>query len=111
MAQAAAAREQAVAEAAGEGAGVEAVAALRAALPKPIDLGKLVPLVDVSGSMTGTPMEAAIGLGLVVSELTHPAFRDRALTFDSTPTWVDLSGCPKIADKVAKMQSAPWGCS
>ena len=38
---------------------------LRAALPKPIDLGKLVPLVDVSGSMFGTPMEVAIALGIL----------------------------------------------
>ncbi|EOD33675.1 hypothetical protein EMIHUDRAFT_363823, partial [Emiliania huxleyi CCMP1516] len=72
MAAAAAAREAAVAEAAGEGAPLEAVAALRAALPKPVDLGKLVPLIDVSGSMVGTPMEAAIGLGLVVAELPTP---------------------------------------
>ena len=69
MAAAANAREAAVAEAAGEGAPLEAVAAVRAALPKPVDLGKLVPLIDVSGSMVGTPMEAAIGLGLVVAEL------------------------------------------
>ena len=69
MAAAAEAREAAVSEAAGEGAPLEAVAALRAALPKPVDLGKLVPLIDVSGSMVGTPMEAAIGLGLVVAEL------------------------------------------
>ena len=34
------------------------------------DLGKLVPLVDVSGSMGGTPMEAAIALGILVSELS-----------------------------------------
>ena len=37
---------------------------LRAGLPRHVDLGKLVPLVDVSGSMGGTaPMEAAIALG------------------------------------------------
>ena len=112
MAAAAAAREAAVLEAAGgEGAGLEAVAALRAALPKPIDLGRLVPLVDVSGSMAGTPMEAAIGLGLVVAELTHPAFRDRAITFESRPKWVDLSGCDKIAAKVQALQGAEWGGS
>ena len=30
-------------------------------------------------------MEAAIGLGLVVAELSHPAFRNRAITFESSP--------------------------
>ena len=111
MAEAAATREAAVKEAAGEGAGLADLAALRAALPKSIDLGKLVPLVDVSGSMSGQPMEAAIGLGLLVSELSAPAFRDRCLTFESRPQWVDLSRCEKIADKVKQLQRAPWGGS
>lgn len=111
MATAAAAREVAVREAAGEGAGLADLAALRTALPKSIDLGKLVALVDVSGSMSGQPMEVAIGLGLLVSELSAPAFRDRVLTFESQPNWVDLSGCAQIADKVKQLQRAPWGGS
>lgn len=39
------------------GAGLADLAALRAALPKVIDLGKLVALTDVSGSMSGQPLE------------------------------------------------------
>jgi len=111
MAEAAEAREKAVAEAAGEGASLESVAALRAALPKPVDLGKLVPLVDVSGSMSGKPMEAAIGLGILVSELTHPAFRNRCLTFESRPQWVELQAADKIGAKVRTVQAAEWGGS
>ena len=111
MTTAAAAREEAVREAAGEGAGLADLAALKAALPKAIDLGKLVALVDVSGSMSGQPMEAAIGLGMLVSELSAPAFRDRVLTFESRPQWVNLSGCAKVADKVRQLQRVPWGGS
>jgi len=111
MAEAAAAREAAVSEAAGAGAALEDVAALRAALPKAIDLGKLVALVDVSSSMHGQPMEAAIGLGLVVAECTHPAFKNRVLTFESHPQWVDLEDCSNIAAKVQKLQRAGWGGS
>ena len=111
VADAAAAREIAIVEAVGEGASLELVAALRAALPKAVDLGKLVPLVDVSGSMGGQPMEAAIGLGIVVSELTHPAFRHRSLTFESRPSWVDLSDASTIVEKVVKLQQAGWGGS
>ena len=59
--------------------------------------------------MTGRPMEAAIGLGLLVSELTHEAFRDRCLTFESTPQWVDLRGCTSLAEKVGLR--AEWGGS
>ena len=76
-----------------------------------VDLGKVVPMVDVSGSMSGTPMEVAISLGILISELNHPAFRDRFITFDSVPQWVDLSDCSNIAEKVKKTQMAPWGCS
>eukprot|EP00316_Scyphosphaera_apsteinii_P020154 CAMPEP_0119306702 /NCGR_PEP_ID=MMETSP1333-20130426/7384_1 /TAXON_ID=418940 /ORGANISM="Scyphosphaera apsteinii, Strain RCC1455" /LENGTH=639 /DNA_ID=CAMNT_0007310069 /DNA_START=78 /DNA_END=1997 /DNA_ORIENTATION=+ len=111
MARAAEAREAAVRESAGESSGLEAMSAIKAALPKAIDLGKLVPLVDVSGSMHGTPMEVAIGMGIMVAELTHVAFRDRALTFESTPKWVDMSNCAKIAEKVRMMQGANWGGS
>ena len=118
LAVAAAAREAAAREAAADAAAASggdgtlaAMGALRAGLPRHVDLGKLVPLVDVSGSMHGTPMEAAIALGILVSELSHPAFRHRALTFESRPNWVDLSGCAKIADKVRCLQRAPWGGS
>jgi Mg-chelatase subunit ChlD len=76
-----------------------------------INLGKLVPLVDVSGSMSGTPMEVSIALGILVSELSDPAFRDRFITFHETPTWVSLEGLTCLKDKVVKTQAAPWGGS
>jgi len=74
-----------------------------------IDLGKMVSLVDVSGSMSGTPMEVAIALGLLVSEISSPAYAHRCLTFSSEPTWVELSEDMSLDEKVKKMQSAPWG--
>ena len=92
-------------------AGLGSLAALERALPKHVDLGKLVALVDVSGSMSGTPMEAAIALGILVSELAAPTFRDRVLTFESVPNWVDLSSHTSIRDKVHACQKAPWGGS
>jgi len=79
--------------------------------PPAINVGKLVPLSDVSGSMGGTPMVVSIALGILVSEVNHPAFRDRVLTFESTPTWCDLSGLTSIAQKVEKLRHAPWGGS
>lgn len=76
-----------------------------------INLGKLVPLVDVSGSMRGTPMEVSIALGILVSELSDPAFKDRFITFHETPTWVSLEGLTSLRDKVVQTQAAPWGGS
>ena len=114
MAAAAAERAAAVAAASAPMDALSSMAdSLKATLPtgKHVDLGKLVPLVDVSGSMGGTPMEVAIALGILVSELTHPTFRDRVLTFESSPSWVDLSSCDSIGDKVRTVQDAPWGGS
>jgi hypothetical protein len=78
---------------------------------KAVNVGKLVPLSDVSGSMNGTPMIVSIALGILVSEVNHPAFRDRVLTFESQPQWVDLSTLSTIAQKVEKLRHAPWGGS
>jgi hypothetical protein len=76
-----------------------------------VNVGKLVPLSDVSGSMGGTPMVVSIALGILISEVNHPAFRDRVLTFDTNPTWCDLSGLTTIAQKVEVLRHAPWGGS
>jgi len=91
---------------------LEAIAKLNN-LPDPnsINLGKLVPLVDVSGSMDGTPMEVAIALGILVSEMSNLAFRDHFITFETTPKWVSLKGISSIYDKVQKTKNAPWGGS
>lgn len=76
-----------------------------------INLGKLVPLVDVSGSMGGTPMEVAIALGILVSELSDHAFKNRFITFHESPSWVSLEGIGSLKDKVMKTMAAPWGGS
>jgi hypothetical protein len=90
---------------------------LRESLTKRVDggggLGMMVPVVDVSGSMAGQPMEVAISLGLLVAELTHPAFRDRMLTFEETPRWHDLppAATSSLFERVASAEGAPWGGS
>lgn len=80
-----------------------------AAAAPSVDFGKLVVMADVSGSMYGTPMEVAIAMGILVSEVCHPAFRDLVLTFHESPAFHDLSGCTSFTSKVESLQSAPWG--
>ena len=70
---------------------------------------RLIPLSDVSGSMTGTPMAVSIALGILLSEITHPAFRNMVLTFTADPTWHLLDPSDTIVEKVRSLQSAPWG--
>ena len=63
--------EKQSAEAAAGSTGSAASAATAVVRPSGgVNLGQLVPLVDVSGSMSGTPMEVAIALGILVSALT-----------------------------------------
>jgi hypothetical protein len=74
-----------------------------------IDPTRMVPICDVSGSMTGVPMEVSIALGIGISEITHPAFRNMVMTFGSRPNWFRLSADDTIVNKVQKLQSASWG--
>jgi hypothetical protein len=72
---------------------------------------RMVPIVDVSGSMDGTPIEVAIALGIGISEITHEGFRDRVLTFSKIPEWHYLDPKATIVEKVRSMESATWGMS
>lgn len=84
---------------------------IREEIQKKGGLRGIVPLCDFSGSMNGIPMEVSIALGILISELAEEAFRDRVITFDSTPAWVDFAGMTSLAEKVATASCAPWGTS
>lgn len=75
------------------------------------DPSKMVPLSDVSGSMYGKPMEVAIALGIGISEICHPAFRNMVLTFEARPKWHLLKEGDSIVNKVRSLARAPWGGS
>ena len=61
--------------------------------------------------MSGTPMHVAIALGVLVSEVCHPVFRDKVLTFSGNPTWHQLQPDATFVEKVQSLQSAHWGGS
>jgi Mg-chelatase subunit ChlD len=70
-------------------------------------LGKMVAMVDVSGSMTGDPMNAAIALGIRVAEKSM--LGKRVMTFSASPTWVNLQDKDTFIDMVETIQRADWG--
>jgi hypothetical protein len=72
-------------------------------------LARYVCMADVSGSMTGTPMHVSIALGILLSELTAPPFRDRVLTFSAEPQWHVFAPEMTFVQKVLSLQSADWG--
>lgn len=53
---------------------------------------RIMPMCDVSGSMSGIPMDVSIALGIYISERNEGAFKDYFMTFTSTPTLQKLSG-------------------
>ena len=70
-------------------------------------LGKMIAMVDVSGSMSGDPMNAAIALGIRVAEKSM--LGKRVMTFSATPSWVNLSGETNFIDMVQLVSRADWG--
>jgi hypothetical protein len=80
-------------------------------------LGKTVVMSDFSGSMTGgghgnvQPIHVSKGLGLLCAECTSPAFRNRILTFDSTPTWHNVSRYTTLKDRIRSFNGVSQGLS
>jgi len=70
-------------------------------------LAKLIPMVDVSGSMEGDPMHVAIALGLRIAEKS--VLGKRVMTFSSKPTWVNLEAYETFVDQVEIVKQAEWG--
>jgi len=65
---------------------------------------------DVSGSMSGVPMEVSVALGLVVSELTEMPFKNRVITFSAQPTWHTIQGTT-LHERVGSLSRAHWEMS
>jgi hypothetical protein len=67
----------------------------------------MVALVDVSGSMDGDPLHAALSLGIRVAE--NSKLGKRVLTFTSIPEWVNLTSLTTYVEMVEKLKNASWG--
>jgi len=70
-------------------------------------LRNMIAMVDVSGSMDGEPLNAAIALGIRVAEKS--SLGKRVLTFSSKPTWANLDGCDTFVDMVEVLKRIQWG--
>ena len=70
-------------------------------------LGKMIAMVDVSGSMEGDPMHVAIALGIRIAEKSM--LGKRVMTFSSKPTWVNLESYTDFISQVRAVKDAEWG--
>ena len=96
---------------------LDVIEAQWAALPNYIGDASVLPLVDVSGSMTckagttgsTTCLEIAVSLGLYFADKGRGAFKDCMLTFSDSPQLVKLKG--NINEKIDQMVATDWAMS
>lgn len=67
-----------------------------------------IAVVDVSGSMSGTPMEAAVSMGAYIADKAHGPFANHFITFSAHPELVRFEGID-IVDKLNRCTRADWG--
>jgi len=87
------------------------------ALPNYVGDANILPLVDVSGSMSSpagkntkvTCMDVAVSLGLYLAEKNTGKFKDTFLTFSDRPELLTLKG--NVVQKMAQMVKSDWGMS
>uniref|UniRef100_A0A6C0EQ78 VWFA domain-containing protein n=1 Tax=viral metagenome TaxID=1070528 RepID=A0A6C0EQ78_9ZZZZ len=72
-------------------------------------LGNFIAMVDVSGSMNGDPMYAAIALGIRIAEKS--VLGKRVMTFSARPEWVNLTHCNDFVSQVQTVSKANWGAN
>lgn len=70
----------------------------------------ILTVCDVSGSMSGIPMEISIALGLYFSERLEGIFKDCVVTFSERPELLKLSG-GTLSQRMSELSRIDWGMS
>lgn len=66
-----------------------------------------IAVVDVSGSMCGVPLEAAVSMGAYIAEKAHGPFANHFITFSAAPELVEFKGAD-ITDKFHRCIGSAW---
>lgn len=61
---------------------------------------KTLVVADTSGSMIGEPLNVAVSLALYFASRNQGVWKDKLITFSSTPSFVDLEGAKTLKEKV-----------
>lgn len=67
---------------------------------------RIIPVCDVSGSMSGLPMDVSVSLGIYISERNQGIFKDAFLTFHDNPEMQYLKG--SLAQRMHQLARANW---
>jgi hypothetical protein len=68
---------------------------------------RILPVCDVSGSMTGLPMSVSVSLGVYISERNKGIFENAFVTFSSKPTMQYLQG-HSVVSRFEQLERAHW---
>lgn len=69
-----------------------------------------IAICDVSGSMYGTPLYAAVSMAAYIAERGKGPFKNHFLTFSGVPDFVSFDGVD-LYDKFKRAQQVDWGMS
>ncbi len=78
---------------------------------------RILPILDVSGSMLGhaipgvTALAICVSLGLYLSERNLGSFQNTFVTFSTHPDIISLQGIVSLKEKIHKIEQAGWGYS
>lgn len=64
-------------------------------------------VVDTSGSMSGTPIEVALSLGMYCADKCNGPFKNHFITFSNRPNLIEFKGAD-IVEKVRNSMRADW---
>uniref|UniRef100_A0A6C0ARC3 VWFA domain-containing protein n=1 Tax=viral metagenome TaxID=1070528 RepID=A0A6C0ARC3_9ZZZZ len=70
-------------------------------------LENFIAMVDISGSMTGDPMDVAIALGIRIAEKSK--LGKRVMTFSMNPKWINLEPYPDFVSQVMAIEGGEVG--
>ena len=71
---------------------------------------RILPVCDVSGSMSGLPMEVCIALGMYISERNESIFKDAFITFSESPAMQYVQG-DNLFERFNSLARSEWGMS
>ncbi|XP_057806500.1 uncharacterized protein LOC131021357 [Salvia miltiorrhiza] len=71
-------------------------------------LSNCLAVCDVSGSMSGIPMEVSVALGVLVSELSEKPWKGKLITFSESPQLQRVRG-ESLKEKTEFVRRMEWG--
>ncbi|KAL5703242.1 hypothetical protein ACHQM5_028357 [Ranunculus cassubicifolius] len=71
-------------------------------------LSNCLAICDVSGSMSGLPMEVCVALGMLISELSEDPWKGKLITFSKNPTLQLIRGYT-LMEKKSFVRRMQWG--